>query len=258
MQKINRLDLYGIKFSDVGYYDVLSIIKNYDFKRPAYICFPSTNIVAKVQKNEYLKSIFNNSFLTLADGKFTEYYFRIKGNKNIQNVSGFWLLKDLLNSKLSHYFYGGNDETLYKVKTKIESKYQNATVLGYKAPPFIRIEEIADNELIRKDIDEINQLAPDLIWIGISNLKQDVLMHHFHNKLQKGLMLGVGAVFLYMSGEVKKGPEWIKKLGLRWLVRIIQEPRKEFRKTVPSILFFLVLLFNELFKKIFKRNAPSE
>lgn len=249
-----RLNLYGLHFSDVNFSQTVDLIKKYKFNTPHYICFPSTNIVAKVHKNNTLKNIFNNSYLTLADGKFTEYYFRLKGNKNIENISGFWLLRELLNTDLKHYFYGGSQNTLNKLKLKIEKDFPNANVIGYASPPFVNIEEIERNEKIKNDFLKINQLKPDLIWIGISNLKQDVLMHHFVKKLDQGLMLGVGAVFLYMSGEVKKGPEWIKKLGLRWLIRVIQEPRKEWKKTVPSVLLFIKLFFLELIKYPFRKK----
>lgn len=249
-----RLDLYGLKFSNVNFKQTIDLIINYNFNNPDYICFPSTNIVAKVHKDEYLKTIFNSSFLTLADGKFTEYYFKLKGNKNIENISGFWLLRELLNTDLKHYFYGGSQNTLNKLKFKIEKDFPDAKVIGYSSPPFVKIEDIKDSEQIKNDILHINQLKPDLIWIGISNLKQDVLMHHFVKELDQGLMLGVGAVFLYMSGEVKKGPEWVKKLGLRWLIRVIQEPRKEWKKTVPSVLIFIKLFFLELLKYPFRKK----
>jgi N-acetylglucosaminyldiphosphoundecaprenol N-acetyl-beta-D-mannosaminyltransferase len=250
----DRLNLYGLEFSDVSFSQTVDLITNYGFNKPNYICFPSTNIVAKIHKNNYLKDVFNKSFLTLADGKFTEYYFRVKGNKNIENISGYWLLKDLLNTGLNHYFYGGDTTTLNKLKTNIESDFPNAKVLGYSSPPFVAIDEIKSSQQIKNDIVHINILKPDLIWIGISNLKQDVLMHHFVNELDQGLMLGVGAVFLYMSGEVKKGPEWIKKLGLRWVIRVIQEPRKEWKKTVPSVLLFIKLFLTEIIKYPFRKK----
>jgi N-acetylglucosaminyldiphosphoundecaprenol N-acetyl-beta-D-mannosaminyltransferase len=60
-------------------------------------------------------------------------------------------------------------------------------------------------------------------------------------------MLGVGAVFLYMAGTIKKGPEFLKRLGLRWVLRIIQEPKRLFLSTLPSIFFFIKLVAIEIF-----------
>ena len=52
-------------------------------------------------------------------------------------------------------------------------------------------------------------------------------------------MLGVGAVLLYHADIIKKGPEWIKKIGMRWILRLIQEPLRLCKSTLPSILYFL-------------------
>ncbi|MBN1186292.1 MAG: WecB/TagA/CpsF family glycosyltransferase [Bacteroidales bacterium] len=255
---IERLDLYGLTYSNVDFNKTVELVTSYNFQKPGYICFPSTNIVAKVYKDPNMQQVFNSSFLTLADGKFTEYYFRLKGIKTIKNISGYWLMENLLKSSLTHYFYGGDEITIEKLRQKLGEKYPTARILGYKSPPFLTIDEIKKSETIKQDVLQINNLKPDLIWIGISNLKQDVLMNHYLPYLNQGLMLGVGAVFLYMSGQVKKGPEWIKKLGLRWLVRLIQEPRKEWKKTVPSIALFIKLFFKEIFNKLFRRNANTK
>lgn len=259
MKNPSKINVFGTLFSDTNISDVITMLNQYKYSNPAYVCFPSTNVVSKAYLNTKFQQILNDALLTIPDGKITEVYCRLKGHKNIKTTSGYNLLKSLLNSNLSHYFYGVDEATLELIRIRIEREFPLAKVLGYKSPPFLLVSEIANNEIISKDIAEINKLQPDLIWIGISNIKQDYLMHHFYRRLDHGVMLGVGAVFLYFSGNVKQGPGWLKKFGLKWIYRIIQEPRKEFRKTVPSTLFFLLLLFNEVLcapfffiKKFFK------
>ena len=246
------IHIYGTNISNTNPEEVLDLIERYNFKKPDYICFPSTNVIAKAYKNKRFQETLNRAFLTLPDGKFTEIYGRMKGYQNIKTISGFWLMSKLLETDLSHFFYGVDDKILGLLKKKIETDYPNANVLGYKEPPFVEEENIEDNSIINQDFIQINQLKPDIIWIGISNIKQDFLMNHYVTKLDHGLLIGVGAVFLYMAGIVNKGPEWIKKLGLRWLVRLVQEPRKEFPKTVPSLLLFLRLFCTEVLKNIFR------
>ena len=74
-------------------------------------------------------------------------------------------------------------------------------------------------------------------------------MHQYVGHLDQGLMIGVGAVFLYMAGVVKKSPEWIKDLGLRWLYRLIQEPKRFNHFISTDILRFMGLAFKDLVGK---------
>lgn len=247
------MDLYGVKFSIVNPNNALKAITGYSNNKPGYVCFPSTNIVAKARKDKTFQSILNNAYLTVPDGQVTQMYAKLKGIDELKTTSGFWLLKKLLETELTHYFYGTDIETLSKIKEKIKSEFPNANVLGYKPPPIISIDDIADNKTIEDDMRKINAMSPDLIWIGLTNIKQDYLMSQYLNKLDKGLMLGVGAVFLYFAGKVKMGPVWMKKLGIRWIYRIIQEPRRQMKNTVPSVLQFIWLFFKFDILKIKQR-----
>lgn len=245
----NKSDIFGTQFSNTNLTEVVAIIQNREIPEPNYVCFPSTNTISKAYSNRKFRHVLNNAVLTLADGKVTEYYAKLNGNSKLKNVSGFWLMRALLQTRLSHYFYGCDNKTLSKLKSKIEQEFPDANILGYKAPPFVNTDEIFPNTAIMHDFREINNLKPDLIWIGISTVKQDLMMHYYINYLDQGLMLGVGGVFLYMSGDIKKGPEWIKRLGLRWILRLLQEPRRLWRSTLPSGGFFIYLVFKELISK---------
>lgn len=128
-------------------------------------------------------------------------------------------------------------------------EFPNAHLVGFKAPPFVDLQQRNENNIIKNDLIEINKLKPDIIWIGISTVKQDFLMYNHLKYLDQGIMIGVGAVFLYMAGVIKKGPEWVKQLGLRWILRLIQEPKRLWRSTLPSGIFFLYLVLKELFSK---------
>jgi N-acetylglucosaminyldiphosphoundecaprenol N-acetyl-beta-D-mannosaminyltransferase len=66
-------------------------------------------------------------------------------------------------------------------------------------------------------------------------------------------MFGIGAGFDYLAGNTKHAPEWMKKFALEWLYRLIQEPRrlwKRYLRTIPQFIFFVSLeLLGVKFKK---------
>lgn len=239
----SRFNVFGTHFSCIEKRSTFENMAKKNSTDPGYLSFPDTNVVAKAYKDEKLRSILNNSLITFTDGKFTEFYARLKGEKKIKNISGYDLLEHLLNSNKSHFFYGLNQKQLNKLETVINREHPNANVKGYKSPPFLSLNEIESSNKIKEDIAEINSLKPDFIWIGISSPKQDYLMGHYVNQLDQGIMVGVGAVLLYRAGLVNKGPQWVKDLGLRWIVRFFQEPKRIWAKgSIKNIFFFIYLI----------------
>lgn len=238
-----RFIVFGTGFSRVEKIEILKKLKDDRFIKPNYLSFPDSNVVAIAYGNKKLRSILNNSMITFMDGKITEIYARLKGEKKIRNISGYDLLEYLLRSKKSHYFYGLNEQELNKLKEAIIKDHPDANVLGYKSPPFLKLDEIENSDRIRMDIADINRLKPDFIWVGISSPKQDYLMAHYVNQIDHGIMIGVGAVLLYKAGLVNKGPQWIKNIGMRWFFRFIQEPKRVWKKgSMKNIIIFIFLV----------------
>lgn len=247
-----RFDFLGVGISIINQPMALQAVKDYDFSAPAYICFPDTSVVKEAYKDPFLIQVLNNSYLTMPDGKPSQLVARLRGYKNVSTVSGFHLCKSLLDSELTHYFYGGSDETIAIMKQKLQDQFPKARILGFKSPPFVSTGEIANSQQIKSDIEEIRSLNPNLVWIGISSPKQDYVMHHFYRLLPHSVMLGVGGVFLYMADESLRSPEWVKKIGMRWAYRLLKEPRRlwpkyyeTFRFLFQNKTFFLKLIFRK-------------
>lgn len=223
-------NFFDVQIANTNINETKNKIENYLFTNPSYILFPDAYVIALSQKNKFLKSILNKSYLTLPDGKPSAIMGRKKGLQHIEPVSGYWLSKALLDTSLSHYFLGSTPERLKKLKNRIELNFPKANVLGYTAPRFVTENEVKFGVVLKEEFKKINALKPDLIWIGISSPKQDYIMHHHLPLLKHGLMLGVGGVFDYLSGDVKKSPEWIKRIGMRWAWRLGKEPKRMWGK----------------------------
>jgi len=246
-----KINIFGVDVILTDIHETTRFIKSYQYNKPGYICLPNVYVIVKASRDASYAKVLNSSTATLPDGKPIELYSKFKGFRNISTVSGYLLFNNLIETALTHYFYGANEETLGIIQKKIESKFPRANVLGYKAPPFVKINEIENNQTIRNDIDEINKLQPDIIWIGISSPKQDILMNKYYNKLNKGLMIGVGAVFNYIAETYKISPEWMKRLSIRWIHRLIQEPRL-WKRYLFGNIYFIFLIIKELLIKLFR------
>src|SRR3990170_2558804 len=162
----SRFDFLDVKISVINFDAAFQKIRSRNYPTPGYICFPDASVVAKASQDHELASILNQALLTMPDGKPSQLAAHLQGYKEVTTVSGYHLCSALLNTGMSHYFYGGDDAVLTQMKTNIESKFPAANVLGFGSPPHLKKEDISASLLIRKGIEEIRLLAPDLVWIG--------------------------------------------------------------------------------------------
>lgn len=249
MNSPSRISIFGTKVSITSIDEAHKIIYKLSKENHGYICLSDGYVVVTATKNKKLQNILNNSLLTLPDGSPLVMYSKLKGIKNLGSISGYWLVKNLLQTDLSHYFYGSSDEELTRIKENLVSEYPSAKILGYKSPPWVKLDQIEKDDKILSDIKEIKDLNPDLIWIGLNSPKQDYLMAHYSQYLNKSIMIGIGGVYDYLSGTMKISPEWVKKLSLRWVYRIVQNPKRITKKAIIAIFGFTWLYMKELFSK---------
>ena len=112
------------------------------------------------------------------------------------------------------------------------------------SPPF---RELSREEEL-KDIEMINSSGADIIWIGLGAPKQEKWMKA-HEGMLNGVMMGVGAGFNFHAGNIKRAPMWIQKIGLEWLYRLFQDPKRLLgRYLVTNTKFFWYLLLEKIKK----------
>lgn len=204
------------------------------------------------------RDIINSGYLSLPDGKPLEIVGRLKGCKNISRLFGPTVMEKFIDwgrkDAISHFFFGSSEDTLAKLRSAIETKYPGTKIAGMLSPPYVPQEEW-DHE---KFIQTIKIAKPDFIWIGLGAPKQELWMYNNHDKIDHGLMFGIGAGFDYLAGNTKHAPLWVKNFSLEWVYRLIQEPRrlwKRYLMTIPQFLFFASLeLLGIRFKK--KTRGP--
>ena len=93
------------------------------------------------------------------------------------------------------------------------------------SPPFREMTAEEDE----KAVAEINAAAPDFVWVGLGAPKQERWMAA-HEDSVRALMIGVGAAFDYEAGNIRRAPAWMQKHNLEWLYRLIQDPKRLFRR----------------------------
>ena len=94
-------------------------------------------------------------------------------------------------------------------------------------------------------ISAISSAATDVLWVGLGELRQVRWMHKHKHQLNVPVMVGVGAAFDMLSGRKRQAPRWMREHGFEWLFRLLQEPRRLWRRYLICGTQFLVYLFLE-------------
>lgn len=203
-----------------------------------YICV--TNVFAAVTASddpEYCK-IQNRAVMAIPDGGPLSYLGRKRGFPNMQRTTGPDYMSEVF--KISseygyrHYFYGSSQETIDKLKNNLGEKYPDMIIAGMYSPPYRELTFEEDKEIIKM----INEADADFVWVGLGAPKQEKWMAAHENKI-KGLMVGVGAGFDYFAGNIQRAPMWMQKMNLEWLYRLLQEPKRLFKKYLISNTKFI-------------------
>lgn len=129
---------------------------------------------------------------------------------------------------LSVYVLGGDQSSLDEAFTKLAP----VKVAGFDAS-FVKLDE--DQSDI---IERINAAKPDLLFVALGNPKQELWMGRNAARLDVPVMIGVGGTFNFISGRVKRAPEWMRKCGLEWIYRISQEPGRLWKRYAFGLVKF--------------------
>jgi N-acetylglucosaminyldiphosphoundecaprenol N-acetyl-beta-D-mannosaminyltransferase len=141
-----------------------------------------------------------------------------------------------------HFFFGGAPGTVEKLATNLQERFPRLEIVGKHTPPFRPLTPQEFQQLQAK----VATARPDFFWVGLSTPKQEQFMAASLGKLDVPVMLGVGAAFDLVSGNVKQSPRWIQRMGFEWLYRLIQEPRRLWKRYLKNNPLFLWRIFLQL------------
>ncbi len=190
--------------------------------RRGYVCCGTAAGLTAARADPALRKIFNASWLTTPDGMPLVWL----GPRGVERVYGPDLMLAVCDAGrangLTHYFLGGVAGVAGELKQKLGARFPGLAVVGTFTPPF-RPLDATELAALRADIARIR---PDVIWVGLGTPKQEFFMAEHGERLDAGVLIGVGAAFDFHSGRVRQAPRWIQRSGFEWLFRLGTEPRR--------------------------------
>ena len=191
----------------------------------SYVVAANVHVVMTAYADPDYRRVINQADLITPDGMPLVWGLRWLGLAGQARVYGPDLMlawcQRAAQVGLPIYLYGGTEATLLKLTATLQHQYPGLSIVGTHAPPFRDLSPQED----AADIDRIHASGARVVFVGLGCPKQEQWMSRQRGHL-KGVMIGVGAAFNFLSGEVSQAPRWMMRLGLEWLYRFSQEPRR--------------------------------
>jgi N-acetylglucosaminyldiphosphoundecaprenol N-acetyl-beta-D-mannosaminyltransferase len=181
----------------------------------------------------------------LPDGMAIVAAARLLTNTKITKIAGAqlheFLLHKLNENGGSCFYLGASEDTLAKIKARINLAYPKIRVHTH-SPPFKTIFSVSDNTEM---VSAVNAISPDVLFIGMTAPKQEKWAFEHKDQLQAQTICSIGAVFDFYAGTVKRpSPFWIA-MRLEWFIRLIKEPKRMWKRYLYYGPVFIAYILKE-------------
>lgn len=241
----NRIDVLGIGFDSLTMDEaVSSAMMLMRSKKGAYIVTPNPEIVMLCRDNPELEQAVENADMVLPDGIGIVYGAKILGTPLKQKLPGIDFIQELFSQmaekQMSVFLLGAKPGVAELAEKNLSSRYGRLRFVGINDGYF------SDDLPV---IEKINAAAPDLLLVCLGAPKQELWMRQNAEKLNVGLMAGLGGSLDVFAGVAERAPEKWQKLGLEWLYRLKSDPSRAGRMTnLPKFGFAVI---GQRIKRIF-------
>jgi len=243
----NRVDFFGVNIDLFTMEETLAKISEFIETRQC-IQHVVVNVAKLVyaQKDVELKKIINSCGLVNVDGAGIVLGAKFLGINIPERVTGIDLMQNLIqySSKKGYkvYFFGAEEDILRKVINNYQQKYPELIITGYRNGYYLPEEE----ENIALDI---KNSGADILFVAMGSPKKEIFLNKYMNTMEVPFTMGVGGSFDVIAGKVKRAPDWAQKLNSEWIFRLVQEPRRMWKRYLITNSVFAAMLISEYFKQ---------
>jgi len=218
-----------------------------------YVCVANVHMAMEARKDDRFRKIVNKSDLVTPDGMPLVWTIRFLGTKNQKRVYGPTLTlrvcEGASKSGISVGFYGGSPETIECLIQNISNQIPSLRIAYAYSPPFRPLRKKEEETVVYN----INNSGAKILFVGLGCPKQEHWMFSHLGNID-AVMIGVGAAFDFHAGIKRQAPSWIMAIGLEWLFRLCNEPRRLWKRYLFNNPLYLFLVARQILKERLLRN----
>ncbi|MFP4173863.1 MAG: WecB/TagA/CpsF family glycosyltransferase [Candidatus Hydrogenedentota bacterium] len=209
-------------------------------RTPGFVVTPNVDHICLFHRRADMRAAYREAFLALPDGIPLLWAARLLGRPLKEKLSGSDLVPSLSAwaAKEGHsvFCFGAAEGVAEKAAQKLQEQYPGLKVAGVYSPPLGFEGDPMEN---RRAIDAIRKARPDICFVALGCPKQELWLLEHYEDIGVPVSLGIGAGLDFVAGKVRRAPRCVQRIGLEWLWRLLQEPRRLWRRyLVEDALFF--------------------
>jgi N-acetylglucosaminyldiphosphoundecaprenol N-acetyl-beta-D-mannosaminyltransferase len=245
-------NIFGIQYCPTDYLEASKTIVEQGRQNRSYgVTALAVHGLIASYRSQTLKDLVNSIDLVVPDGQPIRWAINSFYNAGLKDrVYGPTLTLHVLKlaniERLKVYLYGSTDDTLQKFASYIQTNYPRIMLCGIHIDRFRDASPQEDAE----DIKKINESGAHVVLVGRGCPRQEIWVANHLGKINAAMM-AVGAAFDFHAGTVKQAPRWVQDNGLEWLYRLVQEPRRLWKRYLITNSYFIYLFI--LHKYIIRR-----
>lgn len=194
--------------------------------------------LVNMRRDARLRESVLNCDIINADGQSVVWAARFLGKPLTERVAGIDLMNRLIElareRKYKIYLLGAREE----IVSRVAENFGAEIVAGFRNGYFTD----AEAETVA---DEIAESGAQMLFVAMSSPKKEIFLNRYKDALKVPFIMGVGGAFDVVAGKTKRAPVWMQKSGLEWFYRVVQEPRRMWKRYLTTNTIFIYLVLKE-------------
>ena len=225
-QNVTTIDILRVPIARLTPDEALAQVERlYERDEPAFVAHANAHTINLASDDPDYLDVLRRADLVLNDGKGVMLAARIHGERFPADLNGNFftplVLKLAVDKAWSVYFLGAGAGVAERAAELMRHRFPGLLVAGARDGYFETDEEA---------INAITAARADVVLVGMGNPLQEWWIDRCLDRTGARLAIGVGAFFDFVTGEVPRAPGWMNRIGLEWLYRLFQEPKRMWRR----------------------------
>ena len=242
----DKVNILGIDIDKVDMFNTLKRIEGFIAQGgPHQIITLNVDFVVIASKDLEFKNIIKAADLVVPDGVPLLWSAKFLGTPLLERVNGTDLVyaccKLAAQKGYTVYLLGAAPGVGIAAAEKLAAIYPRLKIAGVYSPPYGEFTQIEKEKIVH----QIISVQPQILFVAFGNPKQERWIKENMNKINVPVCIGVGASFDFISGKLKRAPRWMQKIGLEWLHRLFQEPRRLWKRYLIGSFIFIQNILRE-------------
>ncbi len=251
----DKFRVYNVLVSATNYQELTeAIISCAKRKRSAIVSCHAVHAIVTASEDSDLCKQVNHFEAVTPDGQPVRWALKwLHGKRLNERVYGPELMLRVCGAAADNaipiYLYGGTESVLRDLIAQLQHRFPSLRIFG-ESPPFRPLTPEEDEQAMER----IRSSGAGCVFIGLGYPKQDIFAAAHREKIQ-AVQLCVGAAFDFHAGNKRMAPAWLQRVGLEWLFRLCQEPRRLWRRYATTNFKFIFAMIRQFFRSPTSRTT---